>query len=86
MDNKEISFREKLDKQHHFPGPYLFKFIVPKNQKELVTQFLPDGKTRFKESSNGKYVSVTVDAFMESSDKVIDVYKRVATVEGVISL
>lgn len=86
MDDKTLSFKEKLENQHQFPGYYLFKFVVPASQKQRLLELMPEGKTSFKESSGKSYVSVTVEAFMESSLDVIDVYEKASKVEGVISL
>ena len=43
------------------------------------------GFTR-RESSSGKFVSYTVEARMQCSGDVIDLYKAAAVVEGLIAL
>lgn len=86
MSHDPVAFKEKLESQHDFPGPYTFKFIIPKGQKEQVLALLPEGDLTFKASSGEKYTSITLKAQMPSSDQVIAVYTQVAKVEGVVSL
>jgi len=81
MDFKTLSFKEKLESQHQFPGHYLFKFVVPQKQKEALLALMPTGKTTFRESSGGSYVSVTVEAFMETSAQVIDIYTEASNIK-----
>ena len=80
------AFKEKLEAQMTFPALYMFKFIVPTGQEHEVAALLPNNKIETKNSSKGKYVSVTIQAMMGSSDAVLDVYERAAKIEGVISL
>ena len=86
MEWDELTFREKLESQHEFPGKYLFKFIVPQGAQDQLLDLLPEGKVSFRESSGNKYISVTLDAKIETSQEVLDVYKRAKQVEGVIAL
>jgi len=85
-DPQIISFKEKLDQQHTFPGVYIFKFIVPSEKVADVENLLPVGKLSLKSSSNNKYTSLTLEKIVESSEEVIGVYMAVKSVEGVISL
>ena len=80
------TFREKLENQHNFPSLYLFKFIVPSEQKEQVTKLLPKSKWIEKPSKNGKYISLGVKVEMHSSDAVIEIYKEAHKVKGIIAL
>ena len=86
MSQDTTSFREKLESQHTFPGPYTFKFIIPENQKDEVVSILPKGNLTFKASSGKKYTSITLKAEMESSEQVMATYTEVAKIPGVISL
>lgn len=86
MDFDKVSFRQKLEDQHQFPGDYLFKFIVPQTKKEAIQEALPVGEMAFRNSSSDKYVSVTMNARVNSSDDVIKVYEKAAKIEGVIAL
>lgn len=80
------AFRERIEAQHEFPGDYSFKFIVPQGKKEDVLSILPESELSFKESSNGKYVSVTSVARMDNSQAVLDVYLRAYRIPGCMSL
>ena len=80
------SFRSKVEQQHQFPGEYSFKFIVPQAKKQDVLDLLPKGKLTFRDSSNGKYVSVTLKAQLQSSQEVLDVYIAANHIEGCIAL
>lgn len=80
------SFKEKLESEHTFPGFYIFKFIVPGDQKDEVIQILPKGELTFKHSSNQKYLSLTLKAEMQSSDEVIAVYQKAYVIKGIVAL
>jgi len=80
------SFQEKLDQHYAWPSLYIFKFIVPKGKETELKQLFPLHTAKEKESKNGNYTSVTIEMMMPSSLAVIDVYKKIATVEGIISL
>jgi putative lipoic acid-binding regulatory protein len=80
------SFREKLESEHTFPGPYLFKFIVPVEKKDEVLKILPRGDVSLKESSKATYVSITLKAQVIQSQQVIDIYSRAYQIEGIVAL
>lgn len=88
MDRKfdRENFKEKLEESGQFPMLYMFKFIVPKGKETEIEAFFPKNEVKLKPSSGGKYVSTTIQAMMENSDQIIDIYEKVATIEGVISL
>lgn len=82
--------REELLKASDWPSNYLYKFIVPTDQakiEEITTIFDNTGAViESKKSSKGKYTSLSITVHLESPDQVIEKYKEVASVEGVISL
>ncbi len=80
------SFREKIEQQHSFPGTYIFKFIVPPDKKDEVVGYLPEGELTFRNSSNKKYISITLKSDVNHSDDIIRVYEKVHLVEGIIAL
>ncbi|MFT4738704.1 MAG: putative lipoic acid-binding regulatory protein [Cyclobacteriaceae bacterium] len=80
------SFKEKIESEHTFPGTYIFKFIVPGLEKDTLIKLLPKGEVTFKQSSNNKYISVTVKAEVSSSDAVIEVYHQAYTIKGIVPL
>jgi putative lipoic acid-binding regulatory protein len=83
--------REQLEETSTWPNEYLYKFIVPSD-----TQKINDLENIFdnmgavittKQSSKGKYTSISVNLKMKSPDHVIEKYKEVGEkIEGVISL
>ncbi|BDD11283.1 DUF493 domain-containing protein [Fulvitalea axinellae] len=80
-------FKEKLEAQHKFPGPYLFKFIVPSAKiAELKGKVLKGVSWIEKPSRNGRFVSLTAKVRVKSSDEVIQVYQKAKEVEGLMSL
>lgn len=87
MDKKWIeSFREKLDKHYAWPSLYIFKFIVPAGREDQVKKLFPLHITTEKSSKQGKYVSVTIQMMMPSSEAVIHIYEQASTIEGLIAL
>ncbi len=84
------SLHEKLSETHDFPEDYVYKFIIPSSEQKLTEIYrVFDGiKTTFsnKESKNGKYTSITVNAFVLDANQVITIYKEVGKIEGVIML
>ena len=80
------AFKEKLEKEHSFPGSYVFKFIVPLEKKEEVEHILPPGDISYRNSKTNKYTSLTVHADRNSSEEVIDIYHKAHKIEGIIAL
>ena len=78
--------KERLQSEHSWPGPYLFKFVVPEQQRSQLHGLIPTGLVQERWSSNKRYVSVSIKTQMADPDAVVAFYKRVTTVEGVISL
>lgn len=94
-DKKTEEFYKKLRSQLYetasWPSEYLYKFIVPTDQKkinQIEDLFNNLGAViTTKESGKGTYTSVSVNVDMKDPDAVIAKYKEVAeNVEGVISL
>lgn len=94
MDKKTEEFyirlKEELDNSNEWPAQYLFKFIVPSvgdNVQMVQNAFDSVGAIIVtKKSSGGKFTSVSIDVHMESSQQIIDIYLKVSTIEGIISL
>ncbi|MCX2680905.1 DUF493 family protein [Galbibacter sp. EGI 63066] len=94
-DEKEIEafyirLKEQLEESTEWPSTYLYKFIVPTVEEKIekIESIFEDNAAciKTKQSSNGKYTSVSVEVNMENPDAVIDKYKEVSVVEDVISL
>jgi len=67
----------------------MFKFIIKADSKTMALVegiFDEDADINHKESSGGKYLSITVKQVVMSVDEVIDFYQRAAKIEGVMSL
>lgn len=81
------SFREKLDKFYAWPSLYTFKFILPAGKEDDLKNLFPLHTTAVEKSSEtGKYVSLTYQMMMPSSDAVIEVYQKASVIEGLIAL
>lgn len=87
-------FYDKLKKQLQdtsmWPSKYMYKFIVPSQGQaieQIETIFDNTGAViRSKESSKGKFTSLTVMVILKNPDAVISKYKEVGQIPGVISL
>ena len=80
----------QLGTTNKWPSDYLFKFIVPTDTekiKQIQDIFDNTGAViESKKSKNGKYTSLSIMVNLENPDKVIQKYREVGEVEGVISL
>jgi uncharacterized protein len=86
MEERMISFKQKLDAVYVWPALYVFKFIVPHERVEDVKVLFPNHFSTEKQSEKGKYTSVTINMMMPSSDAVVDVYQKVKHIEGLIAI
>jgi uncharacterized protein len=94
MENKNQEFYERLqlelEKSTDWPSNYLFKFIVP-SEKEKIDQvenaFDSMGAViKTTKSKTGKYTSISIDVMINSAADVINKYKELSVVEGILSL
>lgn len=80
----------QLEETTKFPSLYMYKFIVPSNEEKIkqVHQIFDNlgAVIDTKKSAKGKYTSVTITVNMKSADQIIEKYKQVSVVEGIISL
>ena len=87
MDERVLSnFQARLDEFNHWPCPFTFKFIAP---REKMADLLPlfEGKPfTTRQSKSGRYVSLTAEWVVPSSDAVIGIYRQVASIPGVLAL
>ncbi len=82
--------KEKLSNDTLWPSNYLYKFIVPSDEKK-VAQIKEafeshDANIQLNESSKGNFVSVSIHVKMKNPDAVIEKYLEVSYIEGIISL
>lgn len=80
------NLRELLENEYNWPANYQFKFVALSEDIEKVIEKVGDGDVSRKNSRTGKYVSVTIEKRISSTQEVIEVYKRVSKVKSVISL
>jgi hypothetical protein len=78
-------FRSLLETEHIWPSEFTFKFIVPVDKLDEILSHIQDGRVVTRESSGGRYISVTIYKVMTHHDEVIEIYKRVAVIEGILS-
>tara|TARA_B110000240_G_C13123992_1_gene293908 strand:+ start:52 stop:333 length:282 start_codon:yes stop_codon:yes gene_type:complete len=80
----------QLEDTTEFPADYMYKFIVPTSEnqvKEVQDLFNNTGAViKTKKSKTGKYISLSIVLKIESADKVIEYYKKVENIKGIISL
>lgn len=87
MDENWVnSFRQKLDEHYAWPALYVYKFIVPTGKEDLVKELFPYHPVTEKLSKQGNYTSLTIQMMMQSSDAVIDMYRKVSGIEGIVAL
>ena len=79
-------FKLLLEEQIAFPDYYQFKFVVKTVKKEEVLKLLKDHKISEKLSKNGTYTSITSKKIVDSPEEIIEIYKIVSKVDGVLSL
>lgn len=83
-------FHQQLLETSSWPGPYIFKFIVPavdNAQKVLENLFTTDDvEITVKSSSKGKYVSISISGTFESPKIIIDKYKIASKIPNIIQL
>jgi len=82
--------RKKLAESTSWPSDYLFKFIVTTDDKKIQTIheiFDNSGAViELRQSRKGKYTSISVTIHLADPNAVIEYYKQVSRIEGVISL
>lgn len=91
-DKKEkyLKLEEQLKEGFEWPQVYMFKFIVPADNKKIAkVENLFNSKEatiNLRQSRKGNFVSVTAKEMMMSPEKVIDRYLEAEEIEGLISL
>ena len=85
-DDKYRTLRSKLEVFHEWPHAYLFKFIVPEGRLAELEGIFDGWDYSTRRSSKGTWVSLTCERTMDSSEAVIEVYRKVDAIEGVFAL
>ncbi|MET1259129.1 DUF493 family protein [Flagellimonas sp. DF-77] len=82
--------REQLLEDSTWPSTYLYKFIVPTDTEKIgriqAIFDVPGAVIESKQSKKGTYTSVSITLKAKDPDAIIEKYKEVAVIEGVISL
>ncbi len=81
--------RELLNKENNWPLVYMFKFIIPADNHKIAlveAKFSDEAIIAHKESSNGKYFSITVKEVMLSADDIIKKYVEMKGIDGLMAL
>ena len=82
--------KKKLKQDTTFPSKYLFKFIVPTDEKKIQQVedlFNYEGAVITKTTSKtGKYTSVSIHVIMKKADHIIIKYMEAEKIEGILSL
>ena len=85
-----IKLKSQLEDTSTWPSIYLYKFIVPTDAEKInqIEKIFDNtgAVIESKKSKKGKYTSLSVTVNLKSADAVIEKYKEVGEVEGVISL
>ncbi len=82
----EASFQETLDAFYDWPCTFTFKFIVSRSDFPAILDLFADDAVRTRHSSRGRYVALTVERQVASSDEVVDVYRQAWGVASVMPL
>lgn len=82
--------KDELANSTLWPSDYLYKFIVPTDTskvQQIHNIFDNTGAViQTKQSSKGNYTSVSITVNLKNPDEVIEKYKEVSQIEGIISL
>lgn len=85
-DSQHEKFRELLEQNYQWPDFYTWKFIVKVDSQSRVEALLVGHDISIKISEKGNYVSITSRKFVQSTDEVLEVYRLMASIPGVMSL
>lgn len=81
--------RLKLVETTSFPTVYMFKLIVPSENRNiaLVENLFEAGTDILtKESGNGRYTSVTAKQVVMQAEEIIEIYRKASAIPGVMML
>lgn len=76
-----------IEKTHKFPGPYLFKVVVPATDKKQLIAIVAQGSVKKENlSKSGKYSSLTIEKTFNSAQEVIEQYQSIKAIKNAIVL
>ena len=90
---KNMPSIELLEERHRFPGAYIFKVIgsvedgfvgraVVAVRETLGAE--SDPKFELRQTRGGRHVSITLEPEVESAEQVLEVYKSLSELDGVV--
>lgn len=88
-DEQFEKLRELLNKENNWPILYMFKFIIPADNHKIAlveSKFSDEAIISHKASSSGKYFSITIKEVMLNAESIIEKYKEMKGIEGLIAL
>lgn len=85
-DHQLHGLKCQLDQCHAWPCVYMFKFIVPQAEASRLLAVLAPERHSARESRGGKYVALTMEMAMSSSEEVLMIYQKASQVPGVMCL
>lgn len=83
------NLRVKLVETTSFPSVYMFKLIVPSENRTIaLVENLFEAETviHTKESDKGKYTSITAKHVVMNAEEIIEIYRRASKIKGVMML
>ena len=87
-DEQFDKLRETLNKEDSWPLLYMFKFIVPAENKQIAlveSKFSDEAVITQKQSFNGKYISITIKEVMLDADSIVNKYKEMDGIDGLMA-
>jgi len=88
-EERKAKLKEQLDDYHEWPSVFLYKFIFPTSEETLIAikqRFPEEVEFSVKQSSGGKYSSVSIREMVLQAETVFERYEDVSSLEGVIAL
>lgn len=83
--DKYAGLREKLE-ELSFPTKYMYKFITIEEKIAELRPYFEDAEISTKRSSKGKYISFSAIVMALSADQIIEKYKSLDHIQGLMSL
>lgn len=85
------NLKNKIEASQNFPSIYMFKFILSGDnhkiaQIEALFDNVAERDISIRTSSRGRYVSITVKQMVENVEYIINIYKQVAKIPGVMMM
>ena len=79
-------FKETLELTHQFPTEYFFKFVLKKEHRNHLVEILSLTQFTEKDSAQGNYLSISFSIKATDSETIIEIYRKAATIKGIILL